>query len=132
MNVYRVWRGGHELEQVQLPSRPRNTVDHTPETIRESMPIDVFADTHLRVRMRMTEEEAQTFDEQTVLNTFPGVASIKVEKIIAPRERIRCEAITEALQLRDKVLAWGETVGEKIDHDTLEYADALETEVHHG
>jgi exonuclease SbcD len=132
MNIVRVSRGAHEVEKVRLPSRPRVTVDVTPESLRESMPMDDYEDMHLRVRVRMTEEEAASFDEQLAANTYQGIASLKVEKIITPRERVRCEAITEAQQLRDKVLAWGESVGEQITDDVLECADVLETEVQHG
>lgn len=129
MNIVNVDRGGHEVERVKLPSRPRITVDHTPETIRETAPCDDFADTHLRVRVRLTEEESKTFDEQAVFNLYPGIESIKVEKIVIPRERVRCEQITEAIQLREKVVAWAESVGEAVDETVLEYADELETEV---
>jgi exonuclease SbcD len=132
MNIVRVSRGAHEVEKVRLPSRPRVTVDVTPDSLRESAPMDDYEDMHLRVRVRMTEEEAASFDEQLAANTYRGIASLKVEKIITPRERIRCEQITEAQQLRDKVLAWGESVGEQITDDVLEFADVLETEVQHG
>ncbi len=132
MNVVKVWRGGHEVEKVQLPSRPRITVDTTFAELQTMEAITDYLDAHLRVRIRMTEEEAQSFDEQQVWNTFVGFQSLKVEKIAVPRERVRCEAITEAQQLRDKVAAWGESIGEQITDDVLECADALEQEVQHG
>lgn len=132
LNITRVWRGGHEVERVKLPSRPRITVDGTVEDLLQELDFSFTDDAHVRVRIRLNEEEAAAFDEMQISALFRNAASLKVEKIITPRERVRCEQITEAQQLRDKVRAWGESVGETITDDVLEFADVLETEVQHG
>lgn len=132
MNIVRVSRGAHEVEKVKLPSRPRITVDGTVEDLLQELDYSFTDDAHVRVRIRLNEEEAAAFDEMQITALFRNAASLKVEKIITPRERIRCEQITEAQQLRDKVRAWGESVGETITDDVLEFADVLETEVQHG
>jgi exonuclease SbcD len=121
------------VESVPLPSRPKvmlecvwhgDMIEFSSEGIASCDGADVKA------RVRMTEEQAATFDEGEVRELYmdAGAHSVRVERIIIPRERVRSEAVAGAQKLRDKVSAWGASIGEEIPVGVLEKADAVEME----
>jgi DNA repair exonuclease SbcCD nuclease subunit len=132
MHLVHVWRGGCEVEAVRMPSRRKVTVVMDLDDQQGyAGPDESYhcegADVKLRVRM--TEEQAATFDALALISSFQDFAhphAVFIERIIIPRERVRCETITDAQALRDKVAAWGGAVGEEIPAGVLDKADEVE------
>lgn len=123
MHIVDVWPGGYEIDEIRLPSRPKVVIDDP-----DFSDFDILKDADVKLRVRLTEEELRTFDEseRSAFLRELGAHSVTIERIVIPRERVRCEIITEATTLRDKVTAWGETVGETIQESALQKADELE------
>ena len=126
MNVVEVWSGGFEVEQVRLPSRQKIVLEHLKYFSDTAWAIEIARNKDVKVRVRLSEEEARTFDDSALSPLRDVAHSLFVERIITPRERIRCEAIADVTRLRDKVLAWGESVNLNISESVKEKADELE------
>lgn len=122
MHIVDVGRGWHEVHPVEMPSRPKITVDGL-----DGLDIEALRDADVKLRVRMTAEEAATWDEEWATEYLRIIThSLRVERIIVPRERIRAAEVTEARSLRDKVAAWGAAVSEEIPAGVLEKADEIE------
>jgi DNA repair protein SbcD/Mre11 len=132
MHLVNVWRGGYMAELVRLPSRPKVTIDLALDDYEKpdfSWTQSVIEDADLKLRIRMSQEQAATLDTVPIVDSLQDYAhshTIRIERIIIPRERVRCETITEARSLADKVRAWGESVSEDIPAGVLDKAAEME------
>lgn len=132
MNIVTIAPGADpHVEAVRLPSRPKVVVDLLPDgTTAEPLDLRTIDGADVKIRARMTEEQAATFDADAAAASIRERAySVTVERIVIPRERIRSEAVTAVTALRDKVNAWGTAVGEEIPDGVLSKADVIEAAV---
>lgn len=135
MNIATIWPGGHELEEVELPSRRKVVVDLSigdDGAVYGAQDPALFAGADLKIRYRISEEQAKVTRDEDLERYGAGAHSIRFERLITPRERVRCEVIADVQRLADKVDAWGGSVGQVIEPGVRVKAEQLECEVHHG
>jgi DNA repair exonuclease SbcCD nuclease subunit len=98
------------------PSRRFQTVDvkWSPETgIVWSTPLDeAVRDARVRIRLELAEDDvgAVPLEEIEAAARAAGAGTVKVEKHVLPKVRIRCEAIATAQNLGQKVAAYWESL----------------------
>jgi len=69
--------------------------------------------------------------DEEVKKNYPGVESLKVERIIVPEERIRWEYIAQARTLGERIVEWGKSIEKKIPPEVLEIASEMEAALNH-
>jgi len=82
----------------------------------------------IKVKYKIRADQMKLVDEASIVAMYPKAMRVKCEREVVQQERIRCVGITEHRNLRDKVRAWGETVGEEIGESVLLKADEVERE----
>lgn len=133
-NIVKVWRGGHEVEMIPLPSRPRILLQTTYEKPRvyvtpEGQDMPDVSGANVRVRVSMTAEQRRIYDRDEIIAEFPTAHSVKPEPIVRPTSRAALSGVEKAKSLRDKVRVWATSTKADVDEETLAIADEIEREV---
>jgi DNA repair protein SbcD/Mre11 len=121
------------IEHFNIPSRPLSLHEmgydpHT-QTFRDMDPQERWGDwvgADLRVRVHLTREQNGTLMDKTIMDYYHDAATVKVERIVMPDERVRSTEIITCNTLPDKVNEWGKTTNQKIPRPVIELARDIE------
>lgn len=86
------------------------------------------AGAHIRFRFSIPEEERAAVDLKVLRVALEkgGAAVVKIECQVVPRQRQRAAGISQACSLAEKVVRWGETVGQDIPSEVIALAGRID------
>jgi DNA repair exonuclease SbcCD nuclease subunit len=104
------------VTRVLTPSRRMVTINLSGLNLRAPEITDPAAlqGAEVRVIAELSEEKAPSWDEAVVRKILEnhGAHSVRIERRVLPRERVRSEAIATAVTLEDQVAAYWSSLGE--------------------
>lgn len=83
----------------------------------------------LRITYSISEEDIHKVDEEQLRRTAIekyGVEEVRIEKTIIPKVRVRAGGISKIKTLDEKIIKWGETVGQDIPQGVFSKLASLE------
>jgi exonuclease SbcC len=91
---------------------------------------DNLKDAHLRIELKVYQDEAQKVDTERIKNFFlsGGAKEVDVKLIRVPRENVRSKNILKLSTLREKLVEQAKLKKETVSEPILAKADLLETE----
>lgn len=128
---------GTTWEAVRLPSRPKVNVEalvlltdegHHDITITDMDTIIASVGADVKIKYRIAESDISGFNEEVLGSLVPEAFSVRYERIVLPRERVRAENIVEARSLREKLISYANVIGAELPEGVLEKADGIEAE----
>lgn len=138
MVIADVWRGGYEMELIQLPSNPRVLIELDVQGDGTTLPAagDVEAPlpgSDVKIRFLCTEEQRGTVDRKALAAAYaPDAAQVVFDPVVRPRERVRAEHIAQAKTLPEKGKVYAESVGVEVTAGIQEKLELVEKEVRRG
>lgn len=128
---------GATWEAVRLPSRPKVNVEalvlltdegHHDITITDMDALIASDDADVKIKYRIAESDVSGFNEQALASFVPDAYSVRYERIVLPRERVRAENIVEARTLREKLISYATVIDAELPEGVLAKADSIEVE----
>jgi hypothetical protein len=121
-----------KITQIEIPSRPlaMHDISYDAGVMTDKNEDEDWHGAEVRVRIHHTEldEHSRAILDEQIRAKYAGAASIIIEHITAPMERVRSAEIAAATSLRDKMQEWGNTNTITISPEALTYADRTESE----
>jgi DNA repair exonuclease SbcCD nuclease subunit len=135
LNIVEITKGTVKVSREEIPTRPMAlheiTYDARSCTFLDENTEADWVGADLRVRLHIGIEQSKLVGDDEIKKNYPGVETIKVERIIIPEERIRWEYIAHARTLGERILEWGKSIDKKIPPEVLEIAAQMESSLHH-
>lgn len=116
-------------EFIKTPAREMVTLDCDALPSIDALPL-VPEGACVRLRYRVSEEDVHKVDEKGLREKLSvmGAAEIRIEKTVAPRQRIRAEGISGLVSLEEKLRKWAEISGVDISDGVFKKLEMLETD----
>ncbi|MBI5327026.1 MAG: metallophosphoesterase [Deltaproteobacteria bacterium] len=115
---------------ITTPARKMVTLDITSPDDLNSIDKEVLKDSLVRVRYEVNEDDLHKVNDEAIKTALEkeGAVSVKIEKTVVAKQRVRAEGISKMRGLEDKVRKWAETVGETLPEGVLIKALLLDKE----
>jgi len=114
---------------VFTPARTMMTVD-LDEIPSTDTAIKVSDGAYVRLRYEVAEEDVHGVDEEALKAVYlsSGAGEVKIEKIVVPKERVRAEGISQAVDTTEKLKKWADVTGAELSPGVINKLHVLESD----